>query len=71
MCPLPLMSKGERRHVKNKWLLIKGGAVKEEKTCEKLLIGGAVTEKRSSCLNGFSHHMLPSMTKGEIVASMR
>jgi len=25
MCPLPLMSKGERRHVKNKkWFLIKG-----------------------------------------------
>jgi len=29
-----------------------------------------VTARRSSCLDGFSHHMLPSMTKGEIVASM-
>ena len=58
--------------MKNKWLMIKGGAVKEEKTCEELLlIGGALTERRSSCLDGFSHHMLPSMTKGEIVASMR
>jgi len=43
MFPLPLMSKGERRHVKKKkWLLIKGGAVKEEKTCKWLLLIGGV-----------------------------
>jgi len=68
------MSNEERRHVKNKWFLIKGGAVKGEKTCEwLLLIGGVLTVRRSSCLHGqnnFSHHMLPSMTKREIVASM-
>jgi len=55
MCPLPLMSKGERRHVKIKqWLLIKGGVVKEEKTCEWLLLIGELCQlmRRSSCLDG-------------------
>jgi len=58
MCPLPLMSKGERNHVKNL------GGERMQMCKEKV---------GESCLDGlfnFSHHMLPSMTKGEIVASM-
>jgi len=70
MCTLPLMSKWERSHVKNLECrsVRKRGRILEIKrvqTCKEK--GG------ESCLDGccsFSHHMLPSMTKGKIVANM-
>jgi len=57
MCPFPLMSKGERSHVKN---------------LDRQRVQMCKEKGGKSCLDGccsFSHHMLPSMTKGEIVAS--
>jgi len=51
MSPLPLMSKGERRHVKNKWLMIKGGAVKEEKTCENLCFDRGSCDRKEKFLS--------------------